>query len=200
VLAEYAALRKLIDAYTPVASRRSPIQIFSGEWGYPANTNRSARPAGLPLLTQAKYLSRMWLSNAVAGVPVSIWFQYVDPPQWTGLALHGAVQLDWTNNASSPHTPKPAFIAATVLQKALGAKPCTGRIPAVSAFYGGTWRTNPQAFVVGFGLGGTPTAFAVWLTDVMPDDGLQCADIVNKRQAAAYNTEELCEEGGGPLS
>ena len=74
----------------------------------------------------------MWLSNALAQIPVSIWYQYVDPPAWTGLAMHGAVAFDY-NNVSVPHTPKPAFIAASTLQRELGALPCLGRLPARSA-------------------------------------------------------------------
>ena len=150
----------------------------------------------------------MWLSNAVAGVPLSIWYQYVDPPQWTGLAAHGAVQLDWTGNTLAPHTPKPAFEAAAVLQQHLGEMACRGRFIATSAAMGAaTWRPNPQAFVVGFNRrqstpGQTPAAvvdaLAVWLTDVMPDDGLQCADITSgeRRQCAADQTQAECEEAG----
>ena len=212
VLSEYAALRKMIDAYTPVSRLRdghSPAQIYSGEWGYPAS--RGAGLPGLDLLTQAKYLTRMWLTNSVAGIAVSIWYQYLDPPSWTGLPAHGTVYFDdshdgcashtTSDNATSccPHTPKPAFLAAEVLQRSLGALPCTGRVAATSrTFYGGLWRADPQAFAVGYGSSAAAadtTAFAVWLTDVMPDDGLRCEDIHDRRQAAAYNTRELCEEG-----
>jgi hypothetical protein len=102
------------------------------------------------------------------------------------MGMHGTTSWDY-NNASMPHLIKPSYTAALVLNRDVAALPCRGRTPAsANPYYGGQWKEDPQVFVVGFGDGGSnavdlaatrPAMYAVWVTDVMPDYSLQCADI-----------------------
>jgi hypothetical protein len=81
VLSEYDGLRKLIDSYTPISrllpDGSNPIQIVCGEWGYPAGTPTPAEPhcgginCGLDMITQASYLARQWLLNALVRILAS---------------------------------------------------------------------------------------------------------------------------------
>jgi hypothetical protein len=103
---DYAKLRALIEKYAPPAKRSLPI--LSGEWGY------STHIKGVPLDTQAAFLARQQLANLLAGVPLSIWY-------------------DWKNDGTDPDEnehnfgtvthdlqPKPAYVALQTLTRELG--------------------------------------------------------------------------------
>lgn len=103
VLPEYAKLRALIDKYAP---RGKQIPIISGEWGYSCAWKKFDDPR------QGKYLPRQFLVNLLAGVPLSIWYDWRDdgtdpkePEHHFGVARH-----------ESPHV-KPSYRA---LQKLVG--------------------------------------------------------------------------------
>jgi hypothetical protein len=99
---DYKKLRELIAANTP-AARTNPIPVISGEWGY------STFIHGVDPETQAAFLARQQLANALDGVPISIWY-------------------DWKNDGNDPKenehnfgtvrsdlTPKPAYTAIKTL-------------------------------------------------------------------------------------
>lgn len=69
VLPDYLRLRTLIDRYTP---RGKQIPVISGEWGY------SELYAGLDVEKQARYIVRQALINLLAGIRVSIWYDWKD--------------------------------------------------------------------------------------------------------------------------
>ena len=71
VLPDYATLRSLIEQYAPTPARQA-LPILSGEWGYTTCT-QPCNGQDVSLQTQAQYLARQWLTNDLAGVPVSIW-------------------------------------------------------------------------------------------------------------------------------
>ncbi|MDR2755798.1 MAG: cellulase family glycosylhydrolase [Planctomycetaceae bacterium] len=105
VLADYARLRYLIDQYAPSGKY---IPIISGEWGY---------SAGWPTFNndiQGKMLSRQWLVNLAADIPVIIWYDWnddgknpFDPEDHFGIVHH-----DYRPGQTPVYDPKPAFHAA----------------------------------------------------------------------------------------
>ena len=109
-LEEYARLRTLIERYAPTPEKKK-MPILSGEWGYATHTK------GVSLQTQADYLVRQQLINLLAGIPISIWY-------------------DWKNDGTDPaereHNfgvvtgdlePKPAYIALqTMVSELSGCK------------------------------------------------------------------------------
>ena len=81
-------------------------------------------------MTQAKYLSRMWLTNTLEGVP-SIWCKFLSG---TGKAtssgdMLGVVRAPY-ETAAQPHAPKPAYLAARTLHAHLRGAGYCGRISA----------------------------------------------------------------------
>jgi polysaccharide biosynthesis protein PslG len=67
VLSDYAKLGALINKYAPPGKQ---IPIISGEWGYTCAEMDEDR--------QGQYLPRQFLVNLLAGVPVSIWYDWHD--------------------------------------------------------------------------------------------------------------------------
>ena len=65
---DYKKLRALIERYAPSAKKNMPI--LSGEWGYASHTK------GVSLETQANFIVRQQLANLLAGVPISIWYDW----------------------------------------------------------------------------------------------------------------------------
>lgn len=65
---DYAKLRALIAQYAP--SKKKNLPIISGEWGYASHTR------GVSLETQAAFAARQQLANLLAGVPLSIWYDW----------------------------------------------------------------------------------------------------------------------------
>lgn len=78
--ADYLKLRALIARHAPPEKRNLPI--ISGEWGY------STPHKGLPLATQAAYLARQQLANLLAGVPLSIWYDWKNDGSDTNYNVH----------------------------------------------------------------------------------------------------------------
>lgn len=72
VTADYAALRELIERYSPGGRE---IPIVSGEWGY-SLINWDNAP--LTSVEQAEYLARMFLVNLSEGISLSIWYDWKD--------------------------------------------------------------------------------------------------------------------------
>ncbi len=104
--ADYQKLRQIIDRYAP-ADKRGKLPILSGEWGYASHKN------GVSLETQAAFAVRQQLANLLAGVPLSIWY-------------------DWKNDGTNPNEreenfgtvlpdlkPKPAYTAIQTLTREL---------------------------------------------------------------------------------
>ncbi len=105
VLEDYRKLRALLRRYLPAGKR--PMPIISGEWGY-ASHNRGVSPE-----TQAAFLVRQQLVNLLAGVPLSIWYDWKNdgPDPAEGEHNFGTVTADLQ--------PKPAYRAVQVLVREL---------------------------------------------------------------------------------
>ena len=113
VAAEYAQLRDMIRRARPSSS----VAIMSGEWGYSDVWN------GMDRDRQGLYLFRQWLVNAACGVALSIWYDWRDDGLDPKEPEHhfGVVEHRWRPDVSPPFQPKPAWTAATVFHRELGA-------------------------------------------------------------------------------
>jgi hypothetical protein len=94
-------LRQLIERYAPVDKKKLPI--ISGEWGYASHTK------GVSIETQAAFIVRQQLANLLAGVPISIWYDWKNDGPEANEREHnfGTVLPDLT--------PKPAYTAVKTL-------------------------------------------------------------------------------------
>lgn len=112
---DYPAVRRLIRRYAP---QGKAIPLISSEWGYTAVNVTEEQ--------QGQYLAREWLSNLAEGVRLSIWYDWhddgLDPKD--GEHHFGTVHNDYT--------PKPAFLAAQGLTRALGGYRFVKRLPLAS--------------------------------------------------------------------
>lgn len=99
--AEYAKLRELIARYAPPGKKDLPI--LSGEWGYASHTR------GVSLATQAAFAARQQLANLLAGVPLSVWYDWKNDGPDPDEREHnfGLVHADLS--------PKPAYHALKTL-------------------------------------------------------------------------------------
>jgi hypothetical protein len=104
--AEYAKLRELIARYALPGKKDLPI--LSGEWGYASHTR------GVSLATQAAFAARQQLANLLAGVPLSVWYDWKNDGPDPDEREHnfGLVHADLS--------PKPAYLALKTLTTELG--------------------------------------------------------------------------------
>ena len=109
---EYARLRELIKRHAPAGKS---IPILSGEWGY------SSAWAGYGDALQGALLAREWLTNLAAGIPLSIWYDWRDDGTDPKDPEHhfGTVSPAYQAGAQPPFQPKPAYLAAQTLTRAL---------------------------------------------------------------------------------
>ena len=98
VLEDYGKLRALIEGYGKTPKTKE-LPILSGEWGYASHTK------GVSPDTQAVYLVRQQLVNVLAGVPISIWYDWKNDGPDPAECEH--------NFGTGTHDlqPKPAYIA-----------------------------------------------------------------------------------------
>ena len=130
----YRKTRALIRRYLPEGMSMPPL--ISGEWGYSDQVWGQTTSGWYPYtgqidtMTQAKYLARMWLTNALEGVP-SIWCKFLSGTgQVTSSGdMLGVVHAPYETPAQ-PHAPKPAYVAATTLHTYLRGGIYRGRISA----------------------------------------------------------------------
>ena len=117
---DYRKLRELIEQHAPTPAKRA-LPIISGEWGYSTFANK-----GVSLETQAAFLVRQQLSNLVAGIPISIWYDWKD---------------DGTDPAEREHNfgtvthdlkPKPAYLAFQILARELSGYRIESRLKTLS--------------------------------------------------------------------
>jgi hypothetical protein len=137
---DYGKLKDLIRRHAPAGKRELPI--ISGEWGYASHTR------GVSLDTQAAFIVRQQLANLLAGVPLSIWY-------------------DWKNDGPDPaereHNfgtvgpdlkPKPAYQAIRTMTSTLEGYRVEGRLDAGDA----------QDYVLQLTRRNGPKTLAAWTT------------------------------------
>lgn len=102
---DYAKLRALIAKYAPTKKKNLPI--ISGEWGYASHTR------GVSLETQAAFAARQQLANLLAGVPLSIWYD------WKNDGTDAAEREQNFGVVTDQLAPKPAYLAIKTLTSEL---------------------------------------------------------------------------------
>jgi hypothetical protein len=113
---EYFMLRNMLDAASPAQF----VPIVTTGWGYStAETGASSTGVDPPLAnatTQAKYVPRMWFVDLGCGVNLTTYYQAIDASDNVTLLSdgYGLLHHDY-DNATQPHSPKPAFHAAAAL-------------------------------------------------------------------------------------
>lgn len=102
---DYAKLRELIARYAPSCKRELPV--LSGEWGYATHLR------GVSLQTPAAFAARQQLANLLAGVRVSVWYDWKNDGPDPAEREHnfGLVNTDLSE--------KPAYRAIQTLTRAL---------------------------------------------------------------------------------
>jgi len=137
-----------------------------GEWGWSTcippctpglSSIMSAKflPSVISEEVQAKFLARQWLVNALADIPISIYYDFEndgsDPK--SNEDNFGTVEYLYYNE-SVPHIPKPAYQAALLLQKTLADLKVIRRVDS----------SDPDAFVLAFGPkdSNTDEIYAIW--------------------------------------
>ncbi len=150
VLSEYAKLRALIDKYAPKGKH---IPIISGEWGY------SCAWKNFDEARQAKYLPRQFLVNLMAGVPLSIWYDWHDDGPDPKEPEHhfGIVRFPYFKERVAPYDPKPSHLALQKLVAELRGYRFDKRIET----------DNPDDFVLMFRKN-WQTKYAAWTTNAAP--------------------------------
>ncbi len=103
---DYLRLRGLIERYAPAAKKTMPI--VSGEWGYATQAK-----GGVSLETQAAFIARQQLANLLSGVPLSIWYDWMNDGTDPDYNEHnfGTVTHDLN--------PKPSYVAVQTLTREL---------------------------------------------------------------------------------
>lgn len=96
----YAKVRELIGKY---AKKGKQYPVVSGEWGY------SSFVHGVPVETQADYITRQFLNNIINNIPLSIWYDWRDdgPDPNENEHRFGTVAQDMSD--------KPAYVAVKTL-------------------------------------------------------------------------------------
>eukprot|EP00117_Sycon_ciliatum_P036716 scpid69412/ scgid3109/ len=124
---DFANLRKLINASEPAGKVAMPI--ISSEWGY------STRYHGFDVDRQAKSLARMWLSNIMNNISLSIWYDWQnDGTNQTYVEDHfGMVYNKFYPGRTPVHDPKPAYYAAKTLTTILHGLKFEQRLPVMSS-------------------------------------------------------------------
>jgi len=139
--ADYERLRQLMERYVP-ESKRGKLPILSGEWGYSSATK------GVSLEKQANFAARQQLGNLLAGVPISIWYDWKNDGPDPGEHEHnfGLVGTDLQ--------PKPAYTALQTLTRELAGGSISHRLST----------TNAADFLLVFTNRAGLTKLAAWTT------------------------------------
>lgn len=118
-LEDYAKVRALIEQHAPTPAKRS-MPILSGEWGYASHTK------GVSLETQAAFAARQQLVNLLAGVPISIWYDWKNDGPDPAEREHNFGTV--TQNLEA----KPAYIAIQTLTRELNGYRISRRLETAS--------------------------------------------------------------------
>lgn len=138
---DYEKLRRLIDRYAPAG--KAGLPILSGEWGY------STHSKGVTLETQGAFAARQQLANLLAGVPLSIWYDWKNDGPDANENEHnfGTVLPDLS--------PKPAYVAIQTLTRELGGYRVVRRVPLA----------NPKDYLLLCVNGAGEQKLAAWTLD-----------------------------------
>ena len=130
VLPDYLRLKRLMNS-SSFSHNRLDLPIISGEWGWstcdprppPNSSLRANCDVGNSVADepgQARFLARQWLVNALAGVPISIYYDWSDDCDnpYDRECRFGTV-VDEEHSIDLLRK-KPSYVAASTLQQFLG--------------------------------------------------------------------------------
>ena len=140
-IADYTALRGLIERYAPAEKKQMPI--ISSEWGYSSSTK------GVPLDKQQAYSVRMQLANILYGIPLSIWYD------WKNDGEDPTEHEQNFGTVSAKLEPKPAYTAFQTMNRQMKSYTFFKRIDV----------KNENDFVLLFKTGDGSYRIAAWTTD-----------------------------------
>jgi hypothetical protein len=162
VITNYTSLSNLIVQYHP----SGPLPIVSSEWGYSFNPGGSR---GVTAQVQGDYLARMYLINLSQGIPISIWYDWIDdgPDPTDSEDNYGTVTTNYT--------PKPAYQEMQLLTSNLQGLSYARQLPSASgdyllAFSSGSqetvaaWTTGSSHSVTVFGQSVTISSTPLYVT------------------------------------
>ena len=199
VLDDYAQLRALIASYTPAG--QTPLPVISGEWGYTTAGPTCGYSNKQRRQYQAAFAARMWLTNVLDGVNISILYDWKDD---------GSDPLGCEDNFGTIYNLtaiKPAYQAALTLQTTIGNSPASlGRVTSAVPSNGQPQNTFVTAFAPAEPVK-TPM-FAVWTNGTLAANG-QCSGFDNVIDCGYYGIDEgtcvdkrgccwAANPGGGP--
>ena len=103
---DYARLRELIGRFSD-----RPHNIISSEWGY------SSVWRGVSEEQQAGLLTRLFVTNAANGIPITIWYDWRDDGEDANEPEHhfGLVRSRYHSDQTTVYEPKPAYLALKTL-------------------------------------------------------------------------------------
>lgn len=216
VLEDWATLAALIANHS--GGGATPLSMIDGEWGYTSATPPCKYGNKCSPLTQAKYVARMWLINTLAGVPLSISYDWrddgTDPTNCED--NFGSVYPNATGDPSQPYTPKPAYLAALTAQNGVGNAEAFGGVVSPTTLPPGgpvrpqdvfallfTGYSRATAGGGGNGGGGVPTiALALWInatTCAIPQpDGAKTDCGYSGITEGECGARNCCWDGGVP--
>ena len=144
---DFERVRELIARYAP---KSKSVPLISSEWGY------SEQYPNLNLALQSRYIARELLSNAMNGLPVSIWYDWHDDGLDPKDAEHhfGTVYNDYK--------PKPTYLAVQTLTETLRGFHYNKRLALDS----------PDDYCLLFDNGKGEARFALWTTNPKPHEVL----------------------------
>ena len=131
VISRYAELREIVGKDTP---------IISGEWGY-STTEVSEKQ-------QAEYMARMFLTNSLSDIPISVWYDWKNDGETQSNREHNFGLVSYHS------TPKLSYLATQTLTTQLDGYHYSKRIKT----------QNPNDFILEFKNGGDK-AIVFWTTE-----------------------------------
>jgi polysaccharide biosynthesis protein PslG len=125
---DYKTFQNIIQKYN---SSGANIPIISGEWGYP-NFNWNGVSYNEDI--KARFLARQWLINLTNNVPISIWFEWKEPPQTNQFnsGSWGLVGNKYYPGRNPAYDAKPAYFASKTLITSLKDYAFSKRIKSTS--------------------------------------------------------------------
>lgn len=131
VIGRYQELREVVGKDTP---------IISGEWGYSTTEVNEKQ--------QAEYLARMFLTNSLSDIPVSVWYDWKNDGQTQSNREHNFGLVSYHS------TPKLSYLAMQTLTTQLDGYQYSKRIKT----------QNPNDFILEF-KNGRDKAIVFWTTE-----------------------------------
>jgi hypothetical protein len=174
-IVEYAKLRYIIDKYAPHGKQ---IPILSAEWGYSTAWNNFNEEI------QSKYLSRQWLTNLAADVPISIWYDWHDDGTDPKEPEHhfGTTNHEYQKDANPVYKPKLSYLAAKTFNETFRGFKFNKRLGV----------GDPDVYVFLFNNKNDEVKLAVWTTSKKPKSiVIPCSQ--NVFEVVQYTGEKLSE-------